>query len=351
MGKGFALVLVILLLILISLCFLSIVEVKSQGTPFPTINITINADGSITQPSTYFNQTGNTYTLRSGITGQTYGQITVLRSNAVIDGNGNTVQGELLIGNWGSQPAYQPTAHLSFTSNVTVKNFNIIGASEGVRGFGIELILTSKITVINNTISWAGIGFISPEGKSSAIDVEGGNSNLIVGNNLVNNWLGMVFHETENNQIIANNITNTHNRYYPSLGIPGTGIYFWIASNNTIYHNNFVNNDQQVYDGTSQLSVNSWDNGTVGNYWSDYESKYPNATENDNSGIGNTPYEIDTSNRENYPLIQPYAITSISPSPTSIVPEFQVWTFPLLLALMVAAGLLVYFKKHKPKNS
>lgn len=33
-------------------------------------------------------------------------------------------------------------------------------------------------------------------------------------------------------------------------------------------------------------------------------------------------------------------------SPT--VPEFPSWTIPLLLTLMMAAGLLVYFKKHKP---
>ena len=35
-----------------------------------------------------------------------------------------------------------------------------------------------------------------------------------------------------------------------------------------------------------------WDNGSIGNYWSDYLSRYPNATEIDHSGIGDTPYAI-----------------------------------------------------------
>ena len=36
-----------------------------------------------------------------------------------------------------------------------------------------------------------------------------------------------------------------------------------------------------------------------------------------------------------------------TPLPTPTVPEFPSWTIPLLLNIMVAAGLLVYHKKHK----
>ena len=38
-----------------------------------------------------------------------------------------------------------------------------------------------------------------------------------------------------------------------------------------------------------------------GNYWSDYETRYPNASY-DEFGIWNTPYVIDSSNQDNYPL-------------------------------------------------
>ena len=45
------------------------------------------------------------------------------------------------------------------------------------------------------------------------------------------------------------------------------------------------------------------------------------------------------------------ATTIVSPSPTPTVPEFPSWASILLLTSMVgAAGLLVYFKKHKPNQ-
>jgi hypothetical protein len=37
-----------------------------------------------------------------------------------------------------------------------------------------------------------------------------------------------------------------------------------------------------------------WDNGTAGNYWSDYLVKYPNASDVDILGIGDMPYLIES---------------------------------------------------------
>ena len=57
------------------------------------------------------------------------------------------------------------------------------------------------------------------------------------------------------------------------------------------------------------------------------------------------------------------ALTTPLPSPTPIptptltstttptLPEFQVWTIPLLLIIMATGGLWVYFKKNKPHNT
>jgi len=39
-----------------------------------------------------------------------------------------------------------------------------------------------------------------------------------------------------------------------------------------------------------------WDFEGEGNYWGDYEERYPNATEIDGTGIWDTPYEIDADN-------------------------------------------------------
>jgi hypothetical protein len=72
-------------------------------------------------------------------------------------------------------------------------------------------------------------------------------------------------------------------------------------------------------------SSNAWDNGyrSGGNYWSDYRTRYPKATENRSSGIWETPYVIDANNTDNYPLVAPWighdtAITSVAPSKTIV---------------------------------
>jgi hypothetical protein len=87
-----------------------------------------------------------------------------------------------------------------------------------------------------------------------------------------------------------------------------------IGQGNSLYQNNIVDNDQQVLlnqtVGNSVAVFNTWgsdivalDNGQVGNYWSDYQTNYPNASEIDNSGIWNTPYVINASSTDRYPLM------------------------------------------------
>jgi parallel beta-helix repeat protein len=177
----------------------------------------------------------------------------------------------------------------------------------------------------------------------AGISVRGGNSNTITQNNLINNLDGMSFVNTSYNLIVQNNVTSS-----PVWSPYTTGISFFGASNNTVYHNNFVNN---IYQAQITNSVNIWDNGYSdgGNYWSDYQSKYPSATEIGNSGIWNALYVIDPNNTDRYPLVHQFDITAIAPIPTPTVPEFQLWAIPLLLIIMVVAGLLIYFKKHKNK--
>ncbi|MEM2795452.1 MAG: NosD domain-containing protein, partial [Thermofilaceae archaeon] len=78
----------------------------------------------------------------------------------------------------------------------------------------------------------------------------------------------------------------------------GDGIYLWNSSGNRVFLNNFIGNVRQVY---SLGSVNVWDDGFRGNYWSDYRGEDRN-----NDGIGDTPYTIDEKNVDRYPLIHPY---------------------------------------------
>jgi nitrous oxidase accessory protein NosD len=65
--------------------------------------------------------------------------------------------------------------------------------------------------------------------------------------------------------------------------------------------NNFDNINPNVFG----VGSNFWDNGTVGNYWSNYTQKYPNVREVGSSGIGDIPYVIGTNNTDFHPLITP----------------------------------------------
>jgi len=76
------------------------------------------------------------------------------------------------------------------------------------------------------------------------------------------------------------------------------GICLMGTDGNIFYCNNFINNTRQALILAS--GVNSWGNGYVGNYWSDYTGR-----DTDGDFAGETPYIIDDSNKDNYPLMFP----------------------------------------------
>jgi parallel beta-helix repeat protein len=69
--------------------------------------------------------------------------------------------------------------------------------------------------------------------------------------------------------------------------------------NNTIYHNNFINNTEQAVDNHGQ---NTWSNDE-GNYWSDY-----NGTDTDEDSIGDTSYQVNATlgTSDVAPLVREY---------------------------------------------
>ena len=80
------------------------------------------------------------------------------------------------------------------------------------------------------------------------------------------------------------------------------GLELVSCNRNAFYHNNFIENTDQVWQAQTQQT--SWQNedAHAGNYWSDYTGPDANG-----DGIGDTPYGIDSSNQDNYPLINIYA--------------------------------------------
>jgi hypothetical protein len=90
------------------------------------------------------------------------------------------------------------------------------------------------------------------------------------------------------------------------------------SEDNLIYLNNFIDNTDNGYDDSlwttiwnSKEEITYTYNGNryisyLGNYWDDYEEKYPDAEEIDSTGIWDTPYSIYKEyNKDIYPLMEP----------------------------------------------
>jgi parallel beta-helix repeat protein len=117
----------------------------------------------------------------------------------------------------------------------------------------------------------------------------------IVDNNVTNCHYGIWLSNSSGNNIVAGNII-AYNTY---------GVYLWWSSNNRVYHNNFIDNDHQVFDiawdySEFPVSTNFWTTNrpSEGNYWSNYAGADLN-----NDGLGDTPLAIDKDDQDSHPLM------------------------------------------------
>jgi len=241
-------------------------------------------------------------------------------------------------------------------TNITVQNLNLTNNPEG-----ILLVSTTDSIITHNNIENSGTGLSIKNSQNvtvignhvTGISVVGSNSIVIIRNDVANSrGVGISLTDSKGVIVSGNNITANSNggvkllfsngnnvshnciadNQYAGIDIVGHNILFcsenrfigntlienngWGirlsgAENNTFYHNNFI--DNKVSDGLQVSNPwfwghpekNVWDNGFEGNYWSDYVTRYPNATEIDGSGIGNTPFVVNEVNVDRYPLMVP----------------------------------------------
>ncbi|HUK84315.1 MAG TPA: hypothetical protein VLU95_00485 [Candidatus Acidoferrum sp.] len=270
-------------------------------------NIYINTDGDIVGTNN-IQRNGNLYVL----TGNISGSIEVQKSNIIIDGAGYALEG---YGGTGIDLTNNLTQYPSplEIQNVTVENLRIMNFNFSINAHGSS----------GNTFYYDYIGNTTNDAKSEI---------LLYWNNGGNNI--------------------THCTIMGTIGIE-------LSSGNSITENNLL--------GGILLQVVG--NETVDrNFWSDYLTRYPNATEIDSSGVGNAPYKIDIYTngvvtgalQDNHALMKPISIPNFgipqsSPSPTinpsPSIPEFPTWIILPLFAIAVLISIAFSKKKLETNDS
>lgn len=388
MSKGF--VILFVLICIMASCIIAIQPVKAESLK----GIIINADGSVTPSGIAMQINGNTYR----ITADLNSSITVERGNIVLDGANHILQGPGISQN--------TIAITLMASNVTVENLNVNSWKAGVYGAFNNNTITRNVfkgnyqaiaiyaddyVVSGNNISGSNDAAILIDTGATRPQ---GDNNLIMQNQITNNNWALDILNSDGTTIMENNVTN--NAVVLVLGTQSANVNS--AGFQLLYSNNFINNGQILnvpFGGPFVSNVvplspaGQWDNGSLGNYWSDYLSKYPNATEINHSGIGETSYEIidsttysdDYANgtsitgtailgiaHDRHPAMVPFSIliatnstSTASPSPShpptvtplntapESFPTFAVAAVSGVLAVTIIGALLVFFKRRKGK--
>ncbi len=300
--------------------------------------IVIKSDGSITPETDLINKKGNVYSLTANLS-QEYA-ILIQCSNIIFDGEGHFVDGSVAYAGYANVGV-----KLENVTNVIVKNLK-------VSGFGsadIAFMECAQCSLLNATVGFLGVW--------------GGTENEIADNNIGE----LQLEETEKDAITRNTITDilTFEDSNDTL-ITNNDIYriFFRDNNdgNTFLENNFWcgKGDPYVQNFFEFVGTNFWDNGSVGNYWFDYDGN-----DADHNEVGDTPYFIKTKvhdeptdkvvdiiiAQDNCPLMVPHVVhlsSSTEPQPeTKPFPTILVASVSAVSVVAAVAGLLVYFKKRK----
>lgn len=322
--------------------------------------IYIRSDGTIDPADAPIYRDGYVYTLCNNITADASG-IVVEKDSVILDGAGYTLKGP------GTGSEGWVGVDLTDRWYVTVRNMRIenFAYPVSISGWGSSdnEIVDNEMVGGNIQISYSEFNSIVDNVIIGGIGVVGAGYNDISGNmisvgciwlidsvgNLVSNnviecdpsWWGAVIlcpwhwncsYNTISDNVIQNSWAGiwlwgllgtgeycaSYNTFSGNTMVSNTyGILFDASpqlpaqfSHNTFYHNDFMNNVQQV--GPPVEEANAWDNGypSGGNFWSDYldldlESG-PSQNLPGSDGIGDSPYIMSLYSVDRYPLIRPF---------------------------------------------
>jgi parallel beta-helix repeat protein len=289
------------------------------GITVENLNLEGNGYGVLLHNTNYTKIRGNT------VTNNVEGIVLRTSSNNIISGNNITKNnGD------GIQLSYESNNN-SIISNRIWANTNC----------GIRLDVVKNSSIIGNNIT---------SNRGTGIELRETDGNVISKNYIERNALGIQIGWSWQDVPIGNTITEN-----TVIQNNGWGIKLDpTQTKNVIHHNNFINNNvteglqvsipgQWAYrDGWGQWlpgNPNTWDDGKEGNYWSDYETRYPEAKELGNTGVWNTPFYINENNIDGYPLVNPWEIQS---SGKENEKASSVEPFPTTLAVVSSVTLTVF---------
>jgi hypothetical protein len=262
-----------------------------QGLPA----IIIENDGTVVPQTEYIKQEGSIYKLTADLQ-QTY-VIVINCSNIVFDGQGHVINGtepNLELHKMGAYGYYCHGIHLENVSNVAVKGLSVLGFTKS----SINVDNSKRIDLLRvqaDEIRLAQSTYCHVSESVSGLYLQGG---------------------VKYTTISKSNI---------SLLVSG-------ASENLIYENNIFASPTG-YSITTGETVNSWDNGSVGNYWSDYMDRYPDALEIGDTGVADKSYLVDGDNIDHYPLMRPVSIQQNQEPSVQGTKENE--SFPMILMFAV----------------
>ena len=290
------------------------------------------------------------------ITNGSLGGIRVETIGSIKQPSGVVITSNIIVNNTGGISDYDGD-HLIIANNIVSNNsqfgIQLYSSQSTVSGNLISengweglVVGTSNVTVTQNII--ANNGFQEANVNRGGLWLIAGNNYEIYSNNITDNRVfGVQFadnfsnSDVSNNNIIGNDVgVDLLNFALINSSSPYVGTY------NTVYGNNLENSKNALVETAfsygnfgNGTNIVSWDNGAVGNYWSDY--------------YGNGTYVIDQNNIDHHPLTQQVDISVKAPTLTPLSTGISI-TAPLLfliVAIVVGIVSLLLFRRHQKSAS